>query len=151
MRYLILILGCLSFASLGAQVDSLLSLALWEEPATGYVLRLSPKGNFDEDRGAGRYLQGRWEVDSAGTELLLAVDGLLGGRLVHRRYRRDRDFYLEYRILVVNSEELLLEDLLTGEERHFFFRELGDYLNPSERLLRTAPQPKLELPKSGGW
>lgn len=155
MQSLILLL-LVTFSSLAvAQQDSILTAVLWEETSPGdrqgYILQLNPYGSFEEDAGEqhrrkSRYLMGRWEIDSLKTRLTLAVDYFMGQRLVHPRYRRDQDFYLDYRILKRTTTKLVIEDELTGKTRSFIARSREDALDAAERRAR-----KIQLgQKKGG-
>lgn len=141
MRHFIFILLSLPVA-LFAQADSLLTTVLWEEitrgERNGITLRFDEFGPFEEDAGedhqqASRYLLGRWELDTTSTRLTFAVDYFLGRKLVHPRYRRGKDFYLEYRIVTFTRDTLELEDELTGKVRRFVAVPLDDRPDASER------------------
>ena len=107
-------------------VFDLLSRMAWEEIDgslnPGYLLLLTPEGNFNEDAGSDdarkyRNLLGRWHLDSTQAILTLSVDGLMGRGLVHSRYLRGRDYFIDYDILELNNHELLLKDRATGKRR----------------------------------
>lgn len=155
------LLIALSFFLVG-QTDSLLTAVLWEETSPGeregYVLRLNPYGTFEEDAGpqydrAAQRLMGRYELDSTSTVLTLAVDFFMGDKLVHRRYRRGQDFYLDYTILVVEPGRLEIEDELTGKTRTFIARPIKDEQDAATRRINKIEFGKkkggLKLP--GGW
>lgn len=147
---------------LSAQQDSLLTSVIWAETTKGeregYSLRLNEFGPFEEDAGedfnrSSRYLLGRWELDSTGNQLTLAVDYFMGQKIVHSRYRRGQDFYLEYLILSRSAEELILKDLLTGKLRTFTATPIADAPDVGERRAQKIELGRkkggLKLPK--GW
>lgn len=152
-RFLLLIF--LVSGQLMSQADSLLTAVLWEE-TSGFRLRLNPYGSFEEDAGAqhhraARYLMGRWEADSLLTRLTLAVDYFLGRKMIPDRYRREQDFFMEFRILKLSPEKLLLEDVLTGHQRHFQSVSRTGSLDAAERRAQKIrfknPAPlELKLP-----
>ncbi len=154
MRHVYLLLFWLMPFFLMAQTDSLLSAVLWEETSTGdregYILQFNPYGTFAEDAGEqfnrpARRLLGRYELDSAQVTLTLAVDFFMGDQLVHRRYRRGQDFYLDYTIDLLEGDTLALIDQLTGETRTFRARPLADTQDEATRRIH-----KIEFGKKGG-
>lgn len=162
MRLMILLLLCVSCLLAFGQQDSLFTAVLWEETTTGerhgYVLRLNQYGSFEEDAGEAfrrksRYLMGQWEADSLKTRLTLAVDYFMGQRLVHARYLKGQDFYLDYQIITRTAEELVLKDEITGKMRTFTARSKEDSLDAAERRAQKIQFGKqkggLKLPK--GW
>ncbi|MBC6995332.1 hypothetical protein QWY85_00135 [Neolewinella lacunae] len=144
---------------LAARWDSLLTTPDWLEstpgPRNGYRLTLTTEGNFDEDGGpshgrAYQHLLGRWTIDTAAHTLTFGVDGMMGNKLVHRRYLRGRDFFITYDVLTLNAETLRLRDRLTDEIRTFTAAERTDYVDPAVRRMPKFPDPvKLKLP--GEW
>jgi hypothetical protein len=141
------------FGFLTAQTDSLLQSASWEEAGTGYQLLLTPDGTFEQDYGAdvksGRYLMGRYALDSTDQTLLLSVDYFLGKTRIPNRYRRKRDFYIDYRIDRLTADTLVLTDLLTDEVRRFGARPLEDKEDPARRRIPKPKQDQFKLPE--GW
>lgn len=166
MRFFLLSILMVFIGSISAQntsaaaADTVFTTPNWEETTfgvrKGYVLTLTPEGNFEEDAGEDhnrpyRYLLGRWKVDSAANTLTLSVDGQMGKTGVHRRYLKGRDFYLVYRIEVVSNKEMVLHDVLTGERRTFVATVRKEYVEPAmRRLPKPATEPGVfKLPK--GW
>ncbi|WP_420459248.1 hypothetical protein [Neolewinella sp.] len=150
-----LLLCLLPFTTLlGQPTDSLLQSVAWQEEGTGYRLVLTADGTFEQDygtenRGAARYLLGRYALDADSRELTLSVDYFLGKSRIPNRYRRERDFYLPYRIDSLTADRLVLTDLVTRNERRFAAQPLRPEDDPLKRHT-PAPQPvKLKLP--GGW
>ncbi len=132
-----------------------LSVTLWRQtrPDAGrdYVVHYTSEGNFEEDAGpghgrSGRYLMGKWTVDTLSRQLTVGIDYFMGKRMVHPRYRDGQDFYLVYDIVAVTGEELVLRDVLTEELRVFVPTAVEGYQEASER---RKPKPKfgeLKLP-----
>jgi hypothetical protein len=152
--YPLLLLVLLPFLSLGAQSDSLLRELDWHADDDELVLRLTPDGTFEFDYGAeaqrGRYLMGRYRLDTTGRVLTLSVDYFLGKRRIPNRYRRGNDFYLEYDLLHSDPRRLVLRDRLTDELRHFTGR-LPEGQDPALRPLPTTSDGGFKLPdKRGG-
>ena len=139
---------------LGQPTDSLLQSVAWREEGSGYRLVLTADGTFEqdygrEDRRAARYLLGRYALNPDSRELTLSVDYFLGKSRIPNRYRRERDFYLPYRIDSLTADRLVLTDLVSREVRRFAARPLRPEDDPLNRHT-PAPQPvKLKLP--GGW
>ena len=144
----------LPFSFLSAQSDSLLRAFLWWEAGTGYTLKFTPDGTFEQDRGedvrSGRYLMGRYTLDSTDAVVTLSVDYLLGKRHLPNRYRRKRDFYLDYRIDTLATDTLVLTDLLTGERRRFGALPLSDGDDPARRRIPKPELGELKLPEDWG-
>ncbi|MCP9234847.1 hypothetical protein [Lewinella sp. JB7] len=134
------------------QSDSLLRATPWQEEGTGYVLRFTPDGTFEQDYGEdarnGRYLMGRYALDSTQRIVTLSVDYFLGKTRVPVRYRRGQDFYLDYRIEALDSTTLILTDLLTDKIRTFVAIP-EDREDPALRRIPKPPVGKLKLPE--GW
>lgn len=162
MRFLVILVLFLVSPLAYGQQDSILTAVLWEETTTGdrqgYILRLNQYGSFEEDAGENyrrksRYLMGQWTIDTQRTHLTLAVDYFMGQRLVHTRYRRGQDFYLDYTIVKRTAAELVLKDELTGKERTFVARAKADALDAAERRAQKIKfgkeKGKLKLP--GGF
>jgi hypothetical protein len=156
MRYAILIFGMFFSLPAFTQTDSLFTAVLWEETSpgnrSGYFLRLSPEGNFDEDAGpnhgrSARNLLGRWEWSPAENELTLAVDGVMGKGIVSRRYLHGRDYYLNYTLESLSATEMVLRDVLTDEVRSFRAISLDNYEPPFKRRIPKSPEKIFTLPK----
>jgi hypothetical protein len=113
------------------------------EEAEQLTLRFTHDGTFEFDYGEGekrgRYLLGRYRLDSTATRLTLSVDYFLGQRRLPARYRRGNDFYLEYDLIELNANRLILRDRLTGDRRVFHGLK-PEGIDPAERPLpRSAP------------
>lgn len=149
----LLLLFLLPLNLLNAQTDSLLQSANWKEEATSYRLLLTPDGTFEQDYGAdvksGRYLMGRYALDADEKILTLSVDYFLGKTRIPNRYRRKRDFYLDYRIEALSADTLVLIDLLTDEVRRFGARPLEEKEDPAQRRIPKPKQDQFKLPE--GW
>ncbi len=133
----------------------LLETSHWRETSAGqrngYVLTLEQYEIFTEDAGANpnrkyQYLRGRWVLDTTVQTLTLAVDGLMGAHLVHRRYLRVRDYYLDYEVVQLSGDSLELRDQQTGDHRTFLRTQAKPFKDP---LLDEKV--KLELPGKGGF
>ncbi|MEM9929051.1 MAG: hypothetical protein AAF840_04495 [Bacteroidota bacterium] len=160
LRFIVCLL-LLSTGLLAGQTDSLLSSVHWEEMTAGdrkgYLIRFNPFGTFEEDAGevyarSARYLMGRYEIDSTQSVLTFAVDFFMGDKLVHRRYRRGQDFYLDYDIVSLKPERLELRDKLTREIRTFVAKPLEGVEDAATRRINKIQFGKkggLKLP--GGW
>ena len=150
---LLFILSCLPLLSLSAQTDSLLRAYHWTEEGSERRLLLTPDGTFQLDFGpaAGetRYLMGRYELDSLGRELTLAVDYFLGKSRIHARYRRKRDFYFVYDIITLNDRRLVLLDQLTDDLLAFLPAPLEAADDPARRRVSPPNPAKIVLPP--GW
>jgi hypothetical protein len=81
---------------------------------------------------------GRRRLDSATQVFTFSVDGQMGKTGVHSRYKRGRDFYLDYDLLVLNATTLELRDHLTGEHRTFRAEARLNYVEPA---IRRIPKP----------
>lgn len=168
--YFLLFVCCTSFLYAGAEhfppvatyaSDSLLFGANWRETSpgdrSGYLLILTGIGNFEEDAGPDherpyRYLMGRWQLDSAAKVLTLSVDAQMGKTGVHSRYKRGRDFYLDYELLVLNTSTLEIRDHLTGEVRTFRAETRETYVEPAmRRIPRPADDGLFKLPGGTTW
>ena len=153
--------------TLTAQPDSLparqlLTRVAWEEtadsPHPGYVLLLTPEGNFNEDAGAEgrrkyRNLLGRWQLDSTDAVLTLSVDGLMGQGLLPNRYLRGRDYFVDYSIVALNDDTLTLLDQLTGKRRFFVATSPNRVEDQAKKRLPKADAPApttWTLPDFGG-
>jgi hypothetical protein len=165
----LLLLCCLSFTGFASSrtrsaalsvPDSLLVGTNWRETSpgarSGYLLVLTDIGNFEEDAGPDherpyQYLMGRWRLDSATQVFTFSVDGQMGKTGVHSRYKRGRDFYLDYDLLVLNATTLELRDHLTGEHRTFRAEARLNYVEPAiRRIPKPADEGRFKLPGSGG-
>ena len=131
-------------------VRSLLSRMAWKEidgsPNPGYLLLLTSEGNFNEDAGAAgarkyRNLLGRWHLDSTQSILTLSVDGLMGRGLVHSRYLRGRDYFIEYDVIDINNHELVLKDRATGKRRIMIGVEPDRVEDQAKKRLPQGPAP----------
>lgn len=147
------ILFFLPITGLFGQADSLLRAYHWQEEGTERRLLLTPDGTFEldygPDTGEGRYLLGRYAIDSTGRELTLSVDYFLGKSRIPGRYRRGQDFYLQYDIVTLDERRLVLLDVLTDELLAFLPAPLNTEDDPARR---RAPRPnptKFKLPR--GW
>lgn len=149
----VFILLLLPFTGLCGQADSLLRAFHWQEEGTERRLLLTADGTFEMDYGAavgeGRYLLGRYELDSTGREITLSVDYFLGKSRLPGRYRRGQDFYLQYDIITLNDRRLVLLDVLTDELLAFVPgpREADD--DPAQRRVPRPSPTKFKLPR--GW
>ena len=124
---------------------------------TGFILRLTDDGSFEEDAGENftrpsRYLLGRWRIED-GKRLTLGVDGLLASNLP-RQYRKGKDYYVPYELSFYEDGALRLIDLLTHAIRRFEPQpRAADYLDAAERRkpkpILKPDEPILKLPP--GW
>ena len=152
MRPLLFLL-LLPLTGLLGQADSLLQAYHWEEEGTERRLLLTADGTFELDygptTGAGRYLLGRYTTDSTGRELTLSVDYFLGKSRLPGRYRRGQDFYLQYDIITLNEQRLVLLDVLTDELLAFLPGPLDAEDDPAQRHVPQPNPTKFKLPR--GW
>ena len=155
MRLLLLVLAWLAFhAVASSQTDSLLRASTWQDTTGRELWRFTSDGTFQIDYGEkeekrGRYLMGRYTVGEDGVILTLSVDYFLGKRRIPSRYRRGQDFYLGYRIGILDDVRLSLTDEITDEERTFIAVDDDDWQDPAERPIPKPAGLKLELPE--GW
>lgn len=139
------------------EIHELLARPAWvdQEGSDGEALYLNAEGNFDEDAGekftrSYRHLLGRWYTGDNEKTLTLAVDGLMGKGLVHARYRNGRDFFIEYDIISVSNEELVLRDQKTRKLKTFSAASREDYQEPAVRRIPKSTKPGVfKLPD--GW
>ncbi|MBB4079770.1 hypothetical protein GGR28_002397 [Lewinella aquimaris] len=152
MQLLYAFLIILLHLGLTGQTDALLQASTWQEAASGYSLRFTPDGTFEQDYGenarGGRYLMGRYAVDSTGHMLTLSVDYFLGKSRLPGRYRRGQDFYLDFTIDTLTATRLVLIDRLTDELRTFTAVP-HDREDPARRRIPKPELGKLKLPE--GW
>ena len=152
MRQLFFLLF-LPLLGLQAQPDSLLQRYHWEEEGSDRSLLLTPDGTFQLDYGPdtqqGRYLMGRYQLDSTGREITLSVDYFLGKSRLHPRYRDGQDFYLVYDIVTLNEQRLVLLDAITQDILAFLPAPLDEEADPARRRIPKPKTGKWELPD--GW
>ena len=92
---------------------------------------------------------GRWRLDSAATRLTIGIDYFMGKRMVHPRYRRGQDFFLDYDILLLTPGHLQLRDPLTDERRTFEATAVEHYEEASQRRIPKPDFGPLRLPGQG--
>jgi len=158
MRFYLLLFLFFLGTFLYGQRDTLLSVVEWKEQGGETILRLQPHGAFEEDAGedftrSSRYLMGRWNYADSTATLTLSVDYFMGTNMVDARYREGRDFYLRYKVILLNGTTLEIEDIRTGKTRSFASRPISAGPDASER---RKPKPtfkaELTLPKlPTGW
>ncbi len=124
----------------------------------GYVLTLDLNENFTEDAGPQpnrkfQFMRGRWVLDTAEQTITLAVDGLMSGGSLDRRYLRGRDYFIVYDLLSLTPKKLEIKDRLTGKKRLFSRTEAEEFKDPmiNKPVKLELPQVKEGLKIPGGW
>lgn len=124
----------------------------------GYVLTLDLNENFTEDAGPQpnrkfQFMRGRWVLDTSEQTITLAIDGLMSGGNLDRRYLKGRDYFIVYDLVRLTPEELELKDRLTGKSRLFNRTEAEEFKDPmiNEPVKLELPQTKGGLKIPGGW